>query len=212
MATSEPVPPRPGRPRRYGEVEERQRLLDAGFELIRRKGYSEATVAEILAEAGVSTRSFYRHFTSKEELLSALFERDAEQFSAAVARRVEAADGHWEGIVTWIDEILAFGLPRGRTRRAAVLGAPAVRSALPPRQMRSAIELLLVPLEALVRAGSDQGQFLTDDPVATSDLLSAMTWETSARIGEAKTGLERDALRTSLITFVARGLGHSRAT
>ena len=187
-------------------------MLDAGFELIRLKGYNEATVAEILAEAGVSTRSFYRHFTSKEELLSALFERDAEQFSAAVARRVEAADSTWEGIVTWIDEILGFGFPRGRTRRAAVLGAPAVRNALPPRQMRSAIELLLVPLEALIRAGCDQGQFFAEDPAATSYLISAIAWETSSRIGEARTVLERDALRTSLIAFVARGLGHRRPT
>jgi AcrR family transcriptional regulator len=40
-------------------------------------------VADILNEADLSTRSFYRHFASKDQLLCALFRREAE---AAAAR------------------------------------------------------------------------------------------------------------------------------
>ena len=48
----------PGRPRRYGPDEELRLLFDAAIEVMRRNEYGEVTVAEILTEAGVSTRSF----------------------------------------------------------------------------------------------------------------------------------------------------------
>ena len=40
--------------------------------------YASATVQDILDEAGLSTRAFYRHFGSKDDLFHALFRREAE--------------------------------------------------------------------------------------------------------------------------------------
>jgi AcrR family transcriptional regulator len=44
-------------------------LVRAAQDLFDRKGYDGATVAEIAAAADISTRSFFSHFASKEELL-----------------------------------------------------------------------------------------------------------------------------------------------
>jgi TetR/AcrR family transcriptional regulator, transcriptional repressor for nem operon len=47
----------------------RTRLLEAGANVIRAKGYTATTVDDICAAAGVTKGSFFHHFKSKEELV-----------------------------------------------------------------------------------------------------------------------------------------------
>src|SRR3712207_5341683 len=47
----------------------RQRLQDAALALFAERGYAAATVDDIAARAGVSQRTFFRHFRDKEEVL-----------------------------------------------------------------------------------------------------------------------------------------------
>ena len=53
----------------------RQLLLDAALRIIGRKGYSSATVDEIVKEAGVSKGVAYYHFKSKAEMASGILSR-----------------------------------------------------------------------------------------------------------------------------------------
>lgn len=53
-----------------------RRLVDAARRLAT-SGSSSFTVADVAEEAGVSLRSFYRHFGGRDELLLALFEEEA---------------------------------------------------------------------------------------------------------------------------------------
>jgi TetR/AcrR family transcriptional regulator, transcriptional repressor for nem operon len=46
----------------------RQKILRGAARLFNRKGFTEVTIAEIMAEAGLTHGGFYRHFNSKEEL------------------------------------------------------------------------------------------------------------------------------------------------
>jgi len=52
---------------RSGE-EARRRLQEAALDLYRRRGYDATTTAEIAAEAGVTERTFFRHFADKREV------------------------------------------------------------------------------------------------------------------------------------------------
>ena len=63
--------PRRGRPRRFSSHTERQLLLDASVRVMSANGYDGTSVNDILEEAGLSTRAFYRQFDSKH----ALFDR-----------------------------------------------------------------------------------------------------------------------------------------
>jgi TetR/AcrR family transcriptional regulator len=68
------------------------RLVDAARALAAERGSSEFTVAEVAAHAGVALRSFYRHFSGKDELLLALFEEEARHGADLLAATVAEAD------------------------------------------------------------------------------------------------------------------------
>ena len=54
----------------------RDALFDAAKLLFRELGYTGTSHADITAEAGIGRTTFYEHFTSKEDLLVQLVERD----------------------------------------------------------------------------------------------------------------------------------------
>jgi TetR/AcrR family fatty acid metabolism transcriptional regulator len=70
-------------------VDKRTVILDAALRTFVRRGYPETKVAEIASEAGVAEGTLYNYFSSKEELLLALF------------------DEKWGGIIHEIKEKIA---------------------------------------------------------------------------------------------------------
>ncbi len=85
---------------RSGE-EARLRLRDAALELFQERGYDAVTTAEIAARAGVTERTFFRHFPDKRE---ALFDGE-EVFRDALTAGVLAAP---EGVEPMGALFLAF--------------------------------------------------------------------------------------------------------
>ncbi|SFP97512.1 DNA-binding transcriptional regulator, AcrR family [Amycolatopsis arida] len=65
----------------------RQALFAAALRLFATKGYHRTTVAEIAAEAGVSTKTLFNHVGGKEEVLFAFREDRIEQMLAVVRTR-----------------------------------------------------------------------------------------------------------------------------
>src|SRR5277367_6544952 len=51
------------------EPDARGRLAKAAMELYAEHGFDQTTVAEIAARAGLTERTFFRHFTDKREVL-----------------------------------------------------------------------------------------------------------------------------------------------
>ncbi len=64
-----------------------ERLREAAFELYMQHGYEQTTVAEIAARAGLTERTFFRHYADKREVLFG----GGERFQAAVVEGAEAA-------------------------------------------------------------------------------------------------------------------------
>ena len=52
----------------------RRRIIDAAYELFYRKGFARVGVDAVAAQAGVTKRTLYAHFRSKDELLAAMLE------------------------------------------------------------------------------------------------------------------------------------------
>src|SRR5436309_16139985 len=74
----------------------REALARAGMELFVERGYDATTLAEIAEAAGVSTRTIFAYFPSKEDILFASFQtmRDA------LARRLADRPGGKDALTT----------------------------------------------------------------------------------------------------------------
>ncbi len=75
---------------------QRWRLLEAITEVTAKLGYADATVADVIAGAGVSRKAFYEHFTDKEHCFLTAYDVLSERVLAAMvsaggARRSSAA-------------------------------------------------------------------------------------------------------------------------
>jgi AcrR family transcriptional regulator len=85
-----------------------RRLLDAALEVMGRCGTSSRPrVADIVAAAGLSNEAFYRHFRSKDALVTALLEDGGERLRSYLAHQL-AKEATPEGQVRrWVEGVLA---------------------------------------------------------------------------------------------------------
>jgi AcrR family transcriptional regulator len=187
---TEAVAPRsPGRPRLYEPDAERDLILSAALDVLRRNRGEEATVADILEEAGLSTRAFYRHFQTKEDVVRALYERDAHSFGAHLKRRVVEATNPDEALAAWVYEMLGLAYDRRRAERVAALSSPMVlRVVAGTRAQQLGSDLLEEPLRSVLEEGVATGWFTSTRPDLDIRTIRAITWEAIdwARTGEVK--------------------------
>jgi AcrR family transcriptional regulator len=71
----------------------RSRLLGAGEEVFGRRGYHEASIADITNGAGVAQGTFYLYFDSKRDLLRAVVEERGHELRATLAHATTAVVG-----------------------------------------------------------------------------------------------------------------------
>ena len=121
------VPHPAARQPRRDALRNRERVLDAATELVRRDG-EKVPIAQIAEHAGVGVGTVYRHFPTREDLLGALVHRS---FGLAVdnARAAAAHPG------SALDGVRAFFLAtlRDRERFVLPLARRAARSSPLPR-------------------------------------------------------------------------------
>jgi AcrR family transcriptional regulator len=196
-----------GRPRQYGEEVERELIIEAGYRALRDHG-NELTIAAILASAGISTRSFYRHFGSKDALLCAMFRRDAQWAAARLAERLEGASAPTEAVEMWIDEIFDFVRVARRAERVSLFGSViANRAAGIGDEQTQAQQWLIAPLRASIAAGISDGAFATADPNTTADLLAVSVMHAAGLSDPTRRGRADQAEVTA---FCMRALGARR--
>ncbi len=156
------------------EPDARARLEQAALQLFLERGFDRVTVPEITAHAGLTTRTFHRHFADKREVLFA----DADRMPALAADLVLRAPPDLGPI-----DVVTHGLPLlarafdGRVeqlsiRRAIVQGNDGLRE----RELRKMEQLVEAITDAFRQRGVD-------------DLTAAVVAETA--VGVVKTALRR---------------------
>ncbi len=78
--------------RKAQQERQRRRLILAAGETFVALGYATSTVADILKAAGMSRRSFYEFFTSKEDILLALLDEMVNEIRAEVHGLTEGVE------------------------------------------------------------------------------------------------------------------------
>lgn len=76
------------------EPDTRGRLERAAFELYLEQGFDQTTVAQITRHAGLTTRTFFRHFLDKRDVLFV----GMDELTERVAKAIAAAPAAWPAI------------------------------------------------------------------------------------------------------------------
>src|SRR5436305_4230136 len=97
----------PSGPMGRWEPNARGRLEQAAMELYGERGFDQTTVAEIAARAGLTERTFFRHYADKREVLFGGGEMLAELLAAAVAGAIDSATP-LEAIAAALEEVGAL--------------------------------------------------------------------------------------------------------
>jgi len=204
---AEPSAARTGRPRNLDPQHELELLLDATLTVLRRNDYADVTIASILEEAGLGTRSFYRHFQSKDELLLTLFRRDAEVAATRLRTRIRAAPTPDKALEAWIDEILSFKFHRRKAERVAVLGSASARRAEGyEAELVHAGQLLAAPLIEVLEDGKQDGSFSTCKPQTDAEMISSIVFN-FAGVSGASRRVPAAAATRDIFEFCLRALG-----
>ncbi len=193
-----------GRPRQFDDESERRLIFDAAYAAMRDHGH-ELTIANILAGAGVSTRSFYRHFDSKDALLYAMYLRDGEWAAERLNKRLADASTPIVAVEWWVDEIFGFTRTAQRAERVAVLGAiTGTRTDESEAVAAQGRLVLLASLRSAIESGVDQGTFVVDDIGVATELVAAATLH-AAGLDAPRRGSTVDQQATT--QFCLRALG-----
>ena len=114
----------------------RQGIIDAAYGCLSELHSGPIPVAAILDRAGLSTRAFYRHFASKDELFLAMLRQEAESLADRLDRILDQPGDPVDQLRAWVD--LMFDLacdPQLRTH-LTVIDSDEVRAAKGYREMR----------------------------------------------------------------------------
>lgn len=85
----------------------RERLIAGFSRAASAKGYAATTIADVVAAANVSKRTFYEHFADLQDCFLATYDAFADQVIAVVAQAVEDSQGSWrERIAAGLDAYL----------------------------------------------------------------------------------------------------------
>jgi uncharacterized protein (TIGR00369 family) len=79
-------------PTAEAEVTRGDRFIRTAVEILGETGRTDFTVQEVVARSKTSLRAFYQHFSSKDELLLALFDRTIEQSAHAWRAEINGLD------------------------------------------------------------------------------------------------------------------------
>jgi AcrR family transcriptional regulator len=87
---------------------QRARITAAVAHVCAREGYGEMSVEDIIAEAGVSRRTFYEHFKNKEHAFLAVYDEVVARLLQRVSGAVEATEGFNERIAAGLSSFLGY--------------------------------------------------------------------------------------------------------
>ena len=183
--------------------EVRRRLIDAAGTCLVRNGFQDVTTREILAEAGLSTGTFYNYFPSKEHLYEALAERMLSEDVERLRGELQRADAPEDGLRHFVTHFLLAGPEpamalatfRSRTSGDDALAAIAALNAW-----------IIDAFAPVVADAGAQGALADDlDPRALVELLDII-WDGLGRRaaqGSFQTGY--DAVVAVLVSLLERG-------
>jgi len=188
--------------------DDRASIIDAAYGCLFEPHTGPIPVAAILRRAGVSTRAFYRHFESKDELFLALLRQETDGLADRLDRIADEVPGApVEQLRAWIGEMFGWMHDAERRMRLTVIDSDEVRAAKGYRETRErAHNERERSLVQILRRGRYDGSFPLADPDRDAVAISAVI--SREMLGQMPGDEER--LQQSLdwvLRFALRALG-----
>jgi TetR/AcrR family transcriptional repressor of nem operon len=160
----------PLRKSRLEAAQTREAIVAAAADLIRRTGIAEASLADMMAAAGLTHGGFYRHFRNKEHLISEALSAAGEKAIATIGQKM--AKG---GLKAAVDGYLSTSHRDSPTPICpfAALGSEMARSRKVTKA--AATEVLEKLFVTLAGDAPDREEARGDAIVALSMMIGAMT-------------------------------------
>ena len=149
--------------RTSAHADQRRRILRAVGELVAERGYADVTVELIVKRAHVSFKTFYKHYSGKEECFVALFEsvfdddREGRSASASTPSPAPGPTRSSLALRTLVEQIVAEPV----IARAVIVESPTVGPAITERYEQAT--KAFVPLFRAGRELNPRGKELPDD-------------------------------------------------
>jgi len=158
-----------------GNDDDRGCIIDAAYSCLAEPHSGPIPVAAILQRAGVSTRAFYRHFESKDELFLALLRQESDALADRLDRIVDETGDPVGQLKAWISGMFGWMHDEEMRMHLTVIDSDEVRAAKGYRETRERAhadrERSLVEI---LRRGRDDGSFPLADPEHDAIAISAV--------------------------------------
>jgi AcrR family transcriptional regulator len=199
-------PAKRGRKRQHDSNVERRMILDAAMVVMRRNGFAEAKITDILQEAELSNRAFYRHFSSKDELLLGMCRRDIAFVVRQLRTRIDTAPDPVTALLAYVEEYLhTFYEPRNAERIAVFNSEGARRAEDYDAEVRRLDRQVVEPLLEVVRAGTEAGVFCSSTPDLDGFTIYLLLQRLTALPADLRP--TRQAMLQHVMRFVGPALG-----
>jgi AcrR family transcriptional regulator len=189
------------------DPEVRGRIVSAATESVREQGVQGLSIAAVLERAHLSTRAFYRHFESKDELVAAIFLEMARLERRRLKRKMTSAAIPVDAVVAWIDGRLDLAFNENIKSDLRYLSSEAQSQMFASSHLiQPAYAEMLEPLVEALQRGLEDGVFQDIDPVAAAQSIQGVVWAGTER--QWATGdCNRADTREHIVRFCLRGLG-----
>jgi AcrR family transcriptional regulator len=175
------------------QPDSRGRLQEAALALYSERGFDQTTAAQIAAQAGLTERTFFRHFADKREVLfggSALLE---ERILAGVAE-APASDGPLDAVSRGLDAAAAmlgeFRRDLSRQRQAVIAANPELRE----RELSKLANYAAAVAACLRQRGASESQATLAAETGMTVLRLAIARWASEDDGPDLTAIMRDSV------------------
>jgi AcrR family transcriptional regulator len=190
---------------------DRDSIIDAAYGCLSEPHSGPIPVAAILDRAGLSTRAFYRHFESKDELFLAMLGQESDALAGRLDRIASELPGDPVAQLTaWIEQVFALAHDPRLRLHVTVLDSDEVRTAKGYREARERSHADRErSLAAILERGRDDGSFPLADPHRDAVAISAVASRMMTTPNKGDPGELREA-RRHVIDFALRALGATR--
>ena len=190
----------------------RRAIMAAALKSIREQGVRGLSIAAVLDHAQLSTRAFYRHFESKDQLIAAAFLDMAHREMLRLTKKMTTAATAVDAVVAWIDGRLDLAFDKNIKSDLRRLSQEAQSQMFAsPELVQPAYAEMLTPLVEQLERGLEHGEFHDIDPITDAQSIQGVVWACTER--QWATGeCERADVRERALRFCLRGLGVTAET